>query len=118
MTASSNQPNEVKSDNSLPVVELVLWKPKEGVSLEEAKTAILDLNDFVENQPGFISRKTGASEDDQLIDVVLWTDLAAAHTAAEKIEHSERCLKAFSTVDETTMHFKHYQLFNEFESKK
>lgn len=118
MTTSSKQSNEVKSSNNYAVVELVLWKPKEGISLEEAKTAILDLNEFVENQPGFISRKTGAAEDGQLIDVVLWTDLAAAHTAAEKIEHSETCLKAFSTVDETTMHFKHYQLFNEFNSKK
>jgi len=113
VVTSSMQPEQVSSKTAHPIVELVLWKPKEGISTEEAKNAILILNQFVEQQSGFISRKTGVAEDGQLIDIVLWTDLASAQLASEKVQESETCLKAFSTIDESTMHFQHYELFNE-----
>lgn len=95
------------------VVELVVWKAAEGVSEQEAQEAIKGLNAFVSEQPGFVSRKTGISEDGQFVDVVLWTDLQSAQTASEKGMKLEEMQKVMRTIDETSMLFKHFEIFNE-----
>jgi len=97
------------------IVEMVLWKSKEGIGIEEAKNAITTLNDFVKQQPGFISRKTALAEDGMFLDIVLWTDLASAKTASEKAMQNEKTSKVFSTIDEKEMTFQHFEIFNSLE---
>lgn len=97
------------------IVEMVLWKSKEGISIEEAKNSITTLNDFVKQQPGFISRKTALAEDGMFLDIVLWTDLASAKMASEKAMQNEETAKVFSTIDEKEMTFQHFEIFNTIE---
>ncbi len=96
-------------------VEMVLWKAKENVSTEEAKAAILKLNDVVKNFPGFISRTTSLAEDGQFLDIVFWKDLASALAASEQVMKNEDLIPIFNTIDDKEMIFKHFEIFNKFE---
>lgn len=95
------------------IIELVLWKPKAGISNEDMQTSISALNNFVKDQPGFISRKTALAEDGQFLDFVLWTDLNSAKVASEKAMKNEQALEIFGIIEEEGMLFKHYEIFNE-----
>lgn len=97
------------------IVEMVLWKSKEGIEIEEAKKSITTLNNFVKQQPGFISRKTALAENGMFLDIVLWTDLLSAKTASEKAMQNEETAKVFSTIDEQEMTFQHFEIFNSLE---
>lgn len=113
---SCNQSDTKKSKmEQAKIIEMVLWKSKEGISTEDAKQAITKLNDFVKAQPGFVARKTAIAEDGRFLDIVYWTDMASAKTASEKAMDSEICIPAFSTIDEREMTFLHFEMFNSFE---
>lgn len=94
------------------VLEMVLWKSKEGISTEEAKESITRLNGFVKDQPGFISRKTSLADDGKFLDIVLWTDLTSAKAASEKAMKNKDLVEIFSTIDERGMSFQHFEVFN------
>ena len=94
------------------IIEMVLWEFKEGVSLEEGKASVLKLNAFVQQQPGFISRKTALSKDGKFLDVILWTDLQSARTASKKAMQNEMTTTIFSTMDQEGMLFQHFEIFN------
>ena len=97
------------------IIEMVLWNAKAGVSVEDAKRSITQLNDFVKIQPGFISRKTSQAADGQFLDLVLWTDLNSAKTAAKKAMENESLIEVFSKIDQEDMLFKHFEIFNQME---
>lgn len=94
------------------IIEMVLWNSKEGISLENAKKSITELNDFVKEQPGFVARKTAMAEDGRFIDIVYWTDLTSAKTASEKAMKNEDLIPIFSMIDEKEMIFQHFEVFN------
>lgn len=95
------------------IIEMVLWKVKEGVTIQGGKDAIVKLNDCVKNMPGFIGRKTALADDNQFIDIVLWTDLESAKSASQKVMADESLIPVFSTINENEMLFKHFEIFNE-----
>lgn len=97
------------------IVELVIWKSKEGIDTEEAKSSITKLNDFVKNQPGYLARKTALAEDGKFLDLVYWTDLASAKAASAKAMKNEDLLPIFNTIDESEMIFQHFEVFNNVE---
>ena len=97
-------------------IELVLWRSKNGIDPKAAKQAIINLNNFVKEQPGFLSRSTGISEDGRYLDLVYWTDLQSAQEASEKAMSSEICAPAFETIDEREMTFLHFDIINSLES--
>lgn len=94
------------------IIEMVLWKFKEGVSIEEGKASAIKLNAFIRQQPGFISRKTALSSDGKFLDIILWTDLQSAQTASEKAMQNEMTTTIFSTMDQEGMLFQHFEIFN------
>ncbi|WP_299801204.1 hypothetical protein [uncultured Maribacter sp.] len=95
------------------IVETVLFKPTEGINRKEVENQMSELNEFISKQDGFISRKTAVSEDGQFLDLVFWSDLECATTASEKAMENPKTLKAFQVIDEKTMTFKHFSIFNE-----
>ena len=118
LAASCGQSGTKKSKmEQAHIVEMVLWKSKEGIGTEEAKNAIVQLNDFVKHQPGFVARKTALAEDGKFLDIVLWTDLKSAKTASEKAMKNESLIPIFSTIDEKEMIFQHFEIFNSIDEK-
>ncbi len=97
------------------IMEMVLWKFKDGINIEQGKKSVLKLNEFASKQPGFISRKTAISEEGKFLDIILWTDLESAKLASEKAMQNEMTTTIFSTMDENEMIFQYFKIFNKTE---
>ena len=101
-----------KMDDKTTIIEMVLFNIKKGVTPENAKKSLKELNEIVSQQNGFISRKTAISKDGQYLDIVYWTDLAAAQKASENIMSNPKALEAFNVIAQEEMIFKHFEIFN------
>lgn len=99
--------------NKATVIEMVLFRINEGINSEEAKTELKKLNYFLAKQDGFISRKTAVADDGQYLDIVYLTDLNTAKTASDKALQDPDTLKVFSVIEQKTMLFKHFEIFND-----
>ena len=97
------------------VIEMVLFKVKEGIEIELAQKELSKVNDFLSEQEGFISRKISISDDGQFLDIVFWEDMNTAMAAANKIMQSPDAMKIFSIIDQKTQLFKHFKVFNDTE---
>lgn len=94
------------------IIEMVYWSPKEEVSVEEMKSQITKLNEFVSKQKGFVSRKTAMADDHTFLDIVYWKSLADAKAASDQAMKEADLMKVFDLIDEETMLFKHFETFN------
>lgn len=114
MTVFSCNPSGIKKSKmeQAKIIEMVLWKSKNGISTEVAKESISKLNEFVSKQPGFISRKTAIAEDGKFLDIVYWTNLSSAKSASEKAMNTKELIPIFSIIDEKEMVFQHFEVFN------
>jgi hypothetical protein len=82
------------------VVEIALFKTKEGVTPEQLLQTVDPVSEWAKRQPGFISRDlTYSAESGTWIDVVWWESLDAAHGAAEASMTSESCAPMFGLID-------------------
>lgn len=82
------------------VVELAIFKLKEGVSREQLLATVDAVSEWARAQPGFVSRDlTYSAEGDTWIDVVWWDSADAAHAAADAAMTSESCAPMFGLID-------------------
>lgn len=82
------------------VVEIAIFKTKEGIGREQLLDTVDAVSEWARQQPGFISRDlTYAEDSDSWIDVVWWEGLDAAHAAAEASMSSESCAPMFAAID-------------------
>lgn len=112
-SCSNSDKKQSEMTKKATIVEMVLFKKNDGISQEKAENQMAELNEFISKQSGFISRKTSVSEDGQFLDIVFWTDLESATIASEKAMNNPKTLKAFEVIDEKSMTFKHFSIFNE-----
>ena len=90
--------------------EIVFTRFKSEVTLAEQQEAMAKLNDIVKSFSGFIARDYFYSEhDQQWVDIVQWTDLAAAQKASKSVMQNKQATSIFALMDETAMLFSHYQ---------
>jgi len=94
------------------IVEVVTGAPKQGISMEEAKAAIMGLNQFVKEQPGFIERKTSINSEGFLLDVIYWTDMESATKASESAINTGVLHPILETIEEETMKMEYFEVFN------
>ena len=82
------------------VLELVVFKLREGVTREEFLATNPALSEWARQQPGFVSRELSYDADgDRWVDVVWWSTLDDAHAAAERAMSSEACAPMFGLID-------------------
>lgn len=90
-------------------IELVLFKPKPGVSAGEVKTSLTSLSSILKSYDGFVSRQLAAGKDEQWMDLVFWESMEDAKFAAEDVLKNEEAIKAFGVIDEKEMSFFHFE---------
>jgi len=95
------------------VIEMVLFKVKEGIEIEFAQKELIRINDFLVEQEGFVSRKISLSDGGQFLDIVYWTDMESAKAAVEKSMQNPGLLEIFSIIDEDTQIFEHFSIFDD-----
>lgn len=82
------------------VLELVVYKLKEGVSRQQFLGTNDAVSSWISNQPGFISRELAYdAEGDRWVDVIWWDTLEQAHDASELSMTSESCTLMFALID-------------------
>src|SRR5512133_1211036 len=82
------------------VLELVVYKVKEGVSRQQFLATNDAVSSWISNQPGFISRELAYdAEGDRWVDVIWWDTLEQAHAASELSMTSESCTPMFDLID-------------------
>ena len=83
------------------VLELVVFKLREGVTREEFLGTVDGVSTWAAEQPGFLSRELAYDGDgDRWIDVVWWRTLDEAHAAADRAMSSDACAPMFGLIDE------------------
>lgn len=89
-------------------LELVVFRLAEGVSHEEFMATVDSVSEWVQTQPGFISRELSYSADSgKYVEVVYWETLEQAERAGQASESSEQCLPMFNTIRIDDMQFLH-----------
>ena len=82
--------------------EIIEWAPfrlRAGVS-EEALTQASNAlqRDFLQSQPGFVSRRLLRAADGSYVDMVVWASEAQAMAAMEQAAGSDACRAYFSVM--------------------
>jgi heme-degrading monooxygenase HmoA len=90
----------VEPSTTSGVVEIAIFKTKEGVTPEALLATVDPVSRWAQEQPGFISRDlTYAEDSDTWIDVVWWDSLDAARAAADVSMTSEACAPMFDAIE-------------------
>lgn len=90
-------------------IELVIFKPKPGLSTDVIKTSLMSLEPILKSYHGFISRELAVNSENQWMDLVFWESMEDAVFAAEDILMQEKAVKAFEVIDDKEMKFFHFK---------
>ncbi len=88
------------------VVELVVFKLKDGADVDAFQQAADSVNSFLDSAPGFIKREL-LRDDERWVDIVHWESVAQAQAAAESIMGNEAGQHFGSFIDDSDMLFTH-----------
>lgn len=91
------------------VLELVVFRLRDGVNLDEFLTAVDAVSEWLADRPGFVSRELYTTHDDTWIDVVYWSSLREAEDAAKLAVEAEECKPMFEAVDVASIQMHHGQ---------
>jgi len=90
------------------VIELVLFKVKEGISEQQLLSTSDEINKgFLSLQKGFLSRKLAKNEDNWT-DIVLWETMEDALNAMKAAEHSSVSMPFFQCIEESSCELQHF----------
>jgi hypothetical protein len=83
------------------VLELVIFKLKEGVTREQFMATVDAVSDWLRAQPGFVSRELSYAESEaQWIDIVWWRSMEEARAAGQAALSAPACGPMFSLIEE------------------
>jgi hypothetical protein len=95
-------------DESQKVLELVVFRAKDGVSHDQLLSTVDAVSNWALAQPGFISRELAYSpETNQWIEVIWWQTRADADAAAAIAMTDEACTPMFALIDMESVLFLH-----------
>ena len=93
------------------VLELVIFKLKDGTTREQFLGTVDPVSEWAKKQPGFISRELSHdAEGDRWIEVIWWRTMEDARVAAEAAMSSESCTPLFALIDEESTLMLHGEL--------
>lgn len=96
--------------NAGNIFEIVTFKFKENISMDDQKKALEKLNTCVKKFEGFISREYYFSKENKSwVDSVVWKSSDYAKKAAKQVMDDPEAAKIFSLMDEKSMMFSHYE---------
>lgn len=100
-------PTQAKEASSTIATEVVIFESKESVSQQALLQAADAMEETIKSWPGFLNRELIDLGNGKWIDIVHWSDMAAAQGAQEKAMKSEICLTFFSLIKEENMQMFH-----------
>ncbi len=86
MSTRSNTATKIaSSEQQAPVLEMVLFRLQPGVSQETMLVLADEMQNWLNEQPGYLSRELFMGEDGQWLDTVHWASMSEALAASERI---------------------------------
>lgn len=96
------------SNDAGPVLELVVFRVKEGVTRERLLGTVDAVSKWAREQPGFVSRDlTYDAAGDRWVEMIWWTSTADAEASVKAAETSDLCAPMFALIDPESMLFLH-----------
>ncbi len=113
--ATTSNRDHLSSEAKPGAVEVVLFDVFEGYSEEQVQNAFTSLNDIIKLYPGFLRRTMAKNEEGKYIDIIYWTNMQAAKTAAAEIMKNQNAVAVFNIIKPETIQMFHFDAFNDFE---
>jgi antibiotic biosynthesis monooxygenase (ABM) superfamily enzyme len=99
------------------VYEIILFELKPGVARDHYLNVTTQANDWLQKQPGFLSREILADESGQWIEILRWATTEDALAAARASEGAEFAAAIMDTVVPETIRMLHPQRLAAFEAR-
>lgn len=106
MTDTRENVNLVQAKQA-KVIELVIFRPKAGVSNEQLTKAAERLTPVLAQMDAFVSRSLAVDSEGEWCDIVYWTSKQGALEAAKKVMEIEECKPFFDMIDFNGMKMTH-----------
>lgn len=84
-----------------PYVELAVFRTRAGVTADQVLGAAEEVNEFLKQQDGFLSRTLGRSEDGIWYDILRWESMEHVMLAMAMAAESPQCTVFYGLIDET-----------------
>ncbi|GIK63881.1 MAG: hypothetical protein BroJett018_16750 [Chloroflexota bacterium] len=101
---------------NMPVVELVLFRAKAGVSQQTLIEGTQSIQMWLAQQPGYIRRELLMTHEGQWADLVYWNSYEEAMVAGEKFMSLPEAGPLESVMDVTTIQMFHFHQMAAFEA--
>jgi hypothetical protein len=88
-------------------IEVVTFKLKSDVSIEQFEQSQEGVNSFCKTQAGFIYRSLSKDDQGTWFDIVYWTDIDSAKSAGEAFMRDEKCQELSKLIDNTSVVMRH-----------
>ena len=88
-------------------IELVTFKPKAGVSIEQLEATGSAMEAFLTQQPGFIYRSLSADEEGCWYDIIYWRSKEEATRAAEQFSQHPAGQAMLELIDMSATKMRH-----------
>lgn len=89
------------------VVEVVLFRLRDGASREEFLAAAAESQVFLQRQPGFLQRQLLSGPDGQWVDLGWWDSMDKAMAAAKAFESASEASVFESLIDFASVNMMH-----------
>ena len=92
------------------VIETVTFELNDNVTDQAFLTANLAVETFLEECPGFLSRRLSKGSDGTWLDYLEWRDMDSANAAAQRLPTEEKLRPFMASIKEGTAKMAHRQL--------
>lgn len=89
------------------VIEMVTYKLKAGVCVEQLQSTHQGVNEFCMAQPGFLYRSVSQDEEQTWHDIVYWKNMDNARAAGEAFMACSAGQALVELIDNETMQMRH-----------
>jgi hypothetical protein len=89
------------------VLECVVFELNDGVDRTEFLAAAHGVSAWVRTQPGFVSRELFEVDGEGWVDLVRWSTMSDAMSAAERIGESAACGRFMAMIDSASVRMLH-----------
>ncbi len=94
----------------MKAIELVLYKLKDGIGETAFSEISTTTNNWLAQQPGFITRRHGIKDDGERVDYVEWESMEDAKAAGEKFMNAPELRPFIEATDMSSVTMRHFEL--------
>ncbi|WP_445145227.1 hypothetical protein [Dyella sp. Tek66A03] len=86
-----------------PAIEITSFKLAKGVSLADFVRANADVDPWLRQQPGFVSRMLTQQDDGTIADIVIWERASQARSSAQRLMRELADSPVHSAIEQRTV---------------